>query len=150
LLLRGDQRVVAVDQGIIQQEIQYLTEFAVIASFVGSKPSEATLQSWLVKLQATVNGKVVLEQNLGRGFFMLKATTTDTVRAFLLLTPYRTHLGLCIFQRWVAGFDPNVERGGAGNTTGNRSSMNIPTWLSLRNLKGELRGVAKQIAASLG
>jgi hypothetical protein len=54
-------------------------------------------------------------QNLGRGFFMIKACNVESVRALLLLTPYRSALGLCIFQRWVAGFDPEVERGIAGN-----------------------------------
>jgi hypothetical protein len=127
-----------------------LIEFAVIASFVGSKALVVALQTWLVKLQATMNGPVVLGQNLSRVFFMFKATTTDTICALLLFTSYHTHLDLSIFQRWVAGFDPDTERGGAGNKIGNMSGMNIPTWLTLRNLKGELRGVAKQIAANLG
>jgi hypothetical protein len=93
---------------------------------------------------------LVLGQSLGRGFFVVKTSSVDTVRALLLLTPHRSSSGLCVFQRWVAGFDSDMERGNVSTRAGTPISMRIPTWLILRNLKGEFRGIARQIAEDLG
>jgi hypothetical protein len=80
---------------------------------------------------------VVLGQNLGRGFFTLKAGSVEMVRVLLLLPPYRSQFGLSIFQCWVPGFDPDAERGIASDCPGAARGLTIPTWLTLRNLKRE-------------
>jgi hypothetical protein len=134
-------RLILVDQDVIKQEIQYLLEFAMIASFVVPKPS--TLQQWLAQLRGVAKGTIALGQHLGRGFFILKAGSIETVQSLLLLIPHRSQFGLCIFQRWVVGFDPDAKRGIASSTYGAARGLSIPTWLTLQNLKGNLRGVAK-------
>lgn len=68
------------------------------------------------------------------------------VTKLLLMTPFRSHHGLCIFQKWSASFDPAAERGPLGDLLLN---MRIPTWITLRKLPDKFRGVAKQIAAGL-
>lgn len=148
LLLRGGSREIMVDQAVIKQEMAYLQDHVAIASFVGGKPQEQQLTKWIGALQQQVGGTVKFGHNLGRGFFTLKTAASSTVRELLLLTPQRSHLGLCIFQRWTPGFDPEAERGIANDRSGN--GLVIPTWHTLRNLKGEFRGVARQIAEGLG
>jgi hypothetical protein len=150
LLLRGGTREIKVDQAIIKQEMDYLETHAVIGSFIGGKPPLHFLMQWLHHLQQEVKAPLVLGQSLGRGFFVVKTSSVDTVRALLLLTPHRSSSGLCVFQRWVAGFDSDMERGNVSTRAGTPISMRIPTWLILRNLKGEFRGIARQIAEDLG
>jgi hypothetical protein len=62
-------------------------------------------------LQYKVQGKVTFEQNMGWGFFLLKTNNMEVVRNMLLLTPFHSDFGLCLFQRWLPGFDPEEERG---------------------------------------
>jgi hypothetical protein len=42
-LLRNQNREVEVDQDVVRQEMDYLVQFVVIASFIGGKPLEHTL-----------------------------------------------------------------------------------------------------------
>jgi hypothetical protein len=129
--------------------MDYLAQFVVIASFVGGKPPERTLQQWLSHMQTLISGTLILGRNMGKGFFVIKAGDTDTIRQLLLLTLRRSSAGFCIFQRWAPGFDPNAKRI-MGTVEGKRAAMKIPTWIALRHLPEEFRGVAPQIAANLG
>jgi hypothetical protein len=54
-------------------------------------------------------GLVSPGRNLGQGFFILRVKEMEVVRALLLLTPWRSRYGMCIFQKWVPGFDPAEE-----------------------------------------
>jgi hypothetical protein len=128
----------------------YLTKIAVIASFVGGKPLEPSLAPWLPHLQQQVQEVVLIGQNLGRRYLVLITKLVEIVRALLLLIPYRSPQGLCIFQPWIPGFDSEAERGIANDRSGAVSGMRIPIRLTLRNLKGEFRGIAKQIVEGLG
>jgi hypothetical protein len=129
--------------------MEYLTQFMVIASFVGGKPPEHMLQHWLNHLQHHISGTLILGRNLGKGFFLIKTGHTDTMKQLLLLTPYRSPAGLCIFQRWAPGFDPNADRGLA-SPTGKTFGMKIPIWITLHYLPDKFCGIASQIATSLG
>jgi hypothetical protein len=80
-----------------------------IAFFLGGKPVEAQLFAWIAQLQTQVQGTILFGRHLGRGFFTLKTDHVDIVRALLLLIPYRTPIGICVFQRWTAGFNPNAD-----------------------------------------
>jgi hypothetical protein len=148
-LLQNQNREVEVDQDVVRQEMDYLAQFVVIASFIGGKPPEHMLQQWLSHLQTLVSGTLTLGHNMGKGFFVIKAGNTDTVRQLLLLTPHRLSAGFCVFQRWAPGFDLNGERG-MRTVEGKKAAMKIPTWIALLYQPDEFRGVAPQIAASLG
>jgi hypothetical protein len=93
-------------------------------------------------------GVVALGRSLGQGFFILRAQETKLVQAMLLLIPWRSRYGMCIFQRWMPGFDPYVER--KGNQSVAPSGMKIPTWITLRKVPEEFIGVAEQIAQNIG
>jgi hypothetical protein len=50
LLLRNQQREVEVDQAIVRHEMEYLSQFMVIAFFLGRKPSKVQMSTWLAQL----------------------------------------------------------------------------------------------------
>jgi hypothetical protein len=133
LLLKDLKREIQVNQDAVKQEMEYLQTFAVIAFFIGGKPSEHLMFEWLEKLKEHVQGPLVRGRNLGRGFFILKANDKDVVKNLLMLTPYRSKFGLCVFQWWVSDFDPNTDIGGpAKGSKGQTNGLIIPTWITLR------------------
>jgi hypothetical protein len=146
-LLKGGNREIEVDQDVVEQEMQWLQNFAVIACFLGGTPPAYQLRNWLETLKVEV-GVVTLGRTLGHGFFILRAQDTAVVRALLLLTPWRSRFGMCVFQKWVPGFDPHEERG--GNLSAAPQGMKIPTWITLRKVPEEFIGVAEQIAQGIG
>lgn len=147
-LLRDTDRVIKVDQALVKQEMDFLTNLVATACFVGGKPPNTQLRHWLTQVQETVQGSLTLGRNLGKGLLLVKSDTTNTLNKLLLTTPNRSSQGLCIFQRWVPGFEPFSERGCImdGKTTG----MKIPIWVTLKQIPDEFRGVAQQIAEGIG
>jgi hypothetical protein len=113
LLLKDTKREIQVNQDAVKSEMEYLQAFAIIAFFIGGKPSEHLMLGWLEKLKEQVQGPLVRGRNLGRGFFILKAAEPEVIKNLLMLTPYRSGCGLCVFQRWVPDFDPNTDIGGS-------------------------------------
>jgi hypothetical protein len=109
------------------------------------------MSGWMEKLKEQAQGLVVRGRNLGKGFFLLKADCQEVVRNILLLTPFRSRFGLCVFQRWVPDFDPSNDFGGtAKGAKKETQSLIIPTWITLRHVREEFMGVAKEIAAGIG
>ena len=148
-LLRNLHQEIEVDQDIVRQEIDYLSQYVTIAFFLGGRPPEAQLYQCFGYLQAQVNGSIILGRNLGRSFFLLESDSPSTIQNLLLLTPYRSTVGICIFQWWMAGFDLNADRG-VTSAEGRKAGMKIPTWVTLRHVPNEFRGVVEQIAAGIG
>lgn len=73
------------------------------------------------------------------------------MKKLLLLTPFRTAQGLCVFQRWSPTFDPEDELGGAAiGSKGGNQGFSIPTWITLRNVREEFMGVIREIVAGIG
>jgi hypothetical protein len=56
-------------------------------------------------------GKVWFDYILKRGFFMLEIDGLKTIKKILMLTPLKSSWGMCIFQNWVASFNPNNPKG---------------------------------------
>jgi hypothetical protein len=79
----------------------------------------------------------------------LKTDSINIVSELLLLTLYWSSIGICIFQKWAVGFDPNADRDFA-TKEGTVNGMRIPTWVTLRNVPDEFRGVLHQIATGIG
>jgi pantothenate kinase-related protein Tda10 len=52
---------------------------------------------------------------------MLKIDGPTTIKKVLMFTSFMSNWGMCIFQGWILGFDPNSPKG-----------MEIPTWVILR------------------
>jgi hypothetical protein len=127
--------------------MQWLQTYAIIACFLGGTPPAYQLRNWLEALKLEV-GVVTLGRTLGHGFFILQAQDTEVVRAILLLTPWRSRFGMCVFQKWVPGFDPHEERG--GSLLAAPQGMKIPTWSKLRKVSEEFIGVSDQIAKGIG
>jgi hypothetical protein len=129
--------------------MEHLQTFVVVVGFIGAKPSKLALRPWLAQLQTQVSGTLTLGRNLGWGFFSIKTSDAKAVRDLLLLS-YRTSVGLCIFQRWIADFNPAATRGVTEQGTKADRGLKISTWITLCHLKDELRGVAQQIAEGIG
>jgi hypothetical protein len=141
-------REVSVDQDIVKMEMEYLTNFVTTAFFVGGRPPMQPLLRWLEEIQRVVGSKVALGRDLGRGFFLLKTESAEVVTKIQMLTLYRTQACLCIFQKWVVGFDPHKKKNMASG--GKESGIKIPTWVTLKQIPEEFQGVVHQIAASIG
>jgi hypothetical protein len=114
--------------------------------FIGARPSEVALRTWLAHLQSQATGTLTLGRNLSKGFFTIKTTAEEAVKELFLLSPHRSPVGLYVFQYWVADFDPEAAHGIAASGKRATNGLKIPTWIPLRHLKDELRGVAQEIA----
>ena len=91
----------------------------------------------------------MVDRNLGKGFFLLKVDKEETAKRLLLLTPYRSNDGLCVFQQWFADFDPTSNKTARIDKNGFTRSMKIPTWITLKQVPVEFMGVL-HIAAGIG
>lgn len=149
-LLRDTNRVVSVNQDIVRQEMEYLATHAAIGCFVEGRPSQNEMPAWINSLQSKVRGQLILGRNLGKGFFVIKADSKDTVTNLLLATPYRGSKGLCIFQKWTPDFDPTSTQIGMGSRSNLHKNTKIPTWITLRQIPEEFQAVAMQIAEGIG
>ena len=78
-------------------------------------------------------------RNVGKGYFILSSEDEDALSNALMLTPFRSKSGTCMFQSWVPGFNPE-----------NPSNLALPTWVSLRNMPFEHQDQALAKAESLG
>lgn len=105
---------------------------------------------WLADLQKKVSGNLTLSRNLEKGFFIIKADSTESVKGMLLATPYKGFKGLCIFQKWTAEFDPVTFESSAGSSSVSPSTMKIPTSITLRQIPEEFQAVVREIAESIG
>jgi hypothetical protein len=151
LLIKDLKREIQVNQDAVKCEMDFLQNFAVIAFFIGRRPLESQMQGWLETLKVQVQGPLVRGRNIGRGFFIIKADDHEVVKNLLLLTPFQSNQGLCVFQRWSPNFDPEDELGGASRgPRGGHQGFKIPTWITLRNVREEFMGVAQEIAAGIG
>jgi hypothetical protein len=149
-LIHNHHREISVDQDVVKQEMDYLTQFVLIVCFIGGSPPMAAIPQWIKQLQNKIKSSLSFRRPLGKGFFTVKATEQDAVQRLMLLSPFRSFAGLCIFQWWVPDFDPNADRGIHKGNCRADIGLKIPTWITLRNLQDEFRGVAHQIAAGLG
>ncbi len=75
------------------------------------------MANWIDTLQGKVQGKLTLGRSLGKGFFVIKTDSEDTISNLLMATPYRGSKGLCIFQKWTADFDPSSIQIGTGSNS---------------------------------
>jgi hypothetical protein len=57
---------------------------------------------------------------------MIEIDGLKTIKKILMLTPLKSSWGMCIFQNWVASFNPNNPKG-----------MEIPTLITLRKLSSK-------------
>jgi hypothetical protein len=64
---------------------------------------------WVINLIGEV--RVLFNYILGRGFLMLEIDELNTIKRILMLTPLKSSWGMCIFQSWVASFNPNNPKG---------------------------------------
>jgi hypothetical protein len=87
-LSKDSKRVVQVNQDVVKVEMLYLHDHTIILSFIEKKPSPNAFNAWLVFLNQKVEGKVLFNCSLGKGFFMLKLDGPITVKK--LLTPFET------------------------------------------------------------
>ena len=130
LLIKDLKHKITVNQDAVKHEMEFLEAYAVIAFFIGGKPPEHLMYEWLEKLKEQVQGPLARGRNLGRGFFILKAG--DVVKNLLLLTPYRSKFGLCVFQRWIPDFDPNNDfEGLTKGSKGEYHGLKILEWTKI-------------------
>lgn len=63
----------------------------------------------------------------------------DALHIALIVSPFKSKWGTCMFQSWVLGFNPN-----------NPGNLSFPTWVVLRKLPFEHHDQALAIAKTLG
>lgn len=111
----------------------------VIACFVGARPQWADFLLWLDTLNAELNtGKASFSHTEGRNFFCLETSGAETTKEILTKTPFKSQWGMCIFQEWIQGFNPEEPE-----------ELLIPMWITLRKLPREYRSSALEIARSV-
>lgn len=111
-----------------------------IAKFRGPKPAPEALEIWLQTLDLKLkDGALTLSRNVGRAFFFLAGKEKEALHNALMMSPYKSQWGTCMFQRWVPNFNPD-----------NPSNLVFPTWVTLKNLPYEHFDQAYNIAESMG
>ncbi|KAG0593967.1 hypothetical protein M758_UG036100 [Ceratodon purpureus] len=108
------------DLSILQQEASALMEHTIIASFLGKRIPPHAIADWISLINQKLGFQGVgFRMDMGRGFFFLSTANVQVLRKVLSFTPHITPWGSCIYQEWVAGFDPDAPSG-----------LKIPSWLS--------------------
>jgi hypothetical protein len=82
------EREIEVDQDIITQEMDYLTQFMAIVCIIGGAPPHAQLPQWLSLLQRDFRYPLSLGRALGKGFYTIKTTDPEAVHNLMVLSPY--------------------------------------------------------------
>lgn len=139
LLLCNNVKEVRVNQETIRAAMSNLQHHSSIAYFVGGRQSSDTLRQWIASVQTQINESVTIGRDLGRGFFQIRTSSLVATQKVLMLTPHHSKWGTCIIQAWTPRFNPNSPVG-----------MRTPTWVTLKEVPGELLGVAPEIAGGLG
>lgn len=107
---------------------------------MGTKPDLKAMSRWLQTLNLKFKeGSFSFSINVGKGYFFLVGSEKDVIHNALMLSPYRSQWGTCMFQSWILGLNPD-----------NPSSLAFPMWVSLRNLPFEHFDQAYIIAGWLG
>jgi hypothetical protein len=76
---------------------------------------------------------------MGQGFFQIMCKGEASAQKLLMRTPHHSRWGTCILQPWCAGFNPRKPE-----------KMRMPVWVTLKDVPGEFRSSAIDIAESLG
>jgi hypothetical protein len=123
----------------VKRDTLHLQKHAILAYFVGGKQQAQVVLQLLNALQSEVGTWLGLGRDLGCGFFQIYTKSLVVTQKVLMLTPHRSKWGTCILQTWTPDFNSSKPVG-----------LKVPTWITLRKLRGEFLGVADQIAADLG
>jgi hypothetical protein len=138
-LLSNKLLEVKVNQATVKRDSEHLQKHAIVAYFVGGQQSPAALTQWVIVLQKQVGDWVGIGRSLGRGFFQLLSRQPAVTQKILMLTPYKSRWGTCIFQTWMPGFNASRPVG-----------LKVPTWVTLKGVPGEFLNVAAEMAGRLG
>jgi hypothetical protein len=128
-----------VDIEKVKKEMSLLEKVAVIAYFVGGPQLIRLVQEWLVELGKEVQEDLVLGRDLGQGFFQIMCKEEASTQKILMRTPHHSRWGTSILQPWCAGFNPRKPE-----------KMRMPVWVTIKDVPGEFRSSAIDIAESLG
>ena len=139
-LMRKDAVPFKVDSEKLKARIAMLKDQLLIAKFVGTKPPIREMEAWLQALNQALRGETLTFcRNVGKGFFFLASEDSDALHNALMLSPFKSKWGTCMFQSWIPGFNPDNPR-----------NLAFPTWVALRSLPFEHHDQALAIAESLG
>jgi hypothetical protein len=139
-LMRKDAVTFKVDSEKLKARIAKLKDQLLIAKFVGTKPPIREMDAWLQTLNQALRGETLTFcRNVGKGFFFLASEDSDALHNALMLSPFKSKWGTCMFQSWIPGFNPDNPR-----------NLAFPTWVALRSLPFEHHDQALAIAESLG
>lgn len=92
-----------------------------IAKFVGPRPPSQEMRRWLQTLNQELRGSM-----WEKGFFFLLGNDRDALSNALMLSPYKTKRGTCMFQSWIPGFNPDKP-----------NNLAFPMWVTLGELPFE-------------
>ena len=138
--MRKDAVKFKVDSQKLNARIAMLKEQLLIAKFVGTKPPIQEMNAWLQTVNHALRGETLTFcRNVGKGFFFLASEDSDALHNALMLSPFKSKWGTCMFQSWIPGFNPDNPR-----------NLAFPTWVALRNLPFEHHDQALAIAESVG
>ena len=91
--------------------MEYLKQYVAIMCVIGGSPAMSTIPGWIAQVQVVLRSPITFGYFLGKGFFIIKTADAEVVRQLLLLFPFCSIIGMCIFQRWIPDFDLKVDRG---------------------------------------
>ena len=139
-LIQKEAITFKVDTQKLNARIALLKDQLLIAKFIGTKPQIQDINAWLQTLNLALRGNTLtICQNVGKGFFFLSSDNSDALHNALMLSPFKSKWGTCIFQSWIPRF--NLE---------NLSNLAFLTWVVLRRLPFEQYDQAIAIVGTLG
>lgn len=130
----------AIDPSALQQEVTYLHQHVIIASFVGGSLDSSTTQLWLRDLGSLLFPfRVLLHKPAGKGTYFVKVDGLEAVDKAINLKLHSFPGGEASYQQWFPSFNPNHPIG-----------LGLPFWLYLESLPLEYIPFSANIAGSLG
>ncbi len=98
-LLKESKWIVQVNQNVVKMEMNYLQDHSIITWFVGDKLFHLAFNTWVTFLnQRMMGGKALFDHSFGRGFFMFKIDGSKYYQKVLMLIPFRSSQGMCVFK----------------------------------------------------
>lgn len=107
-LVRKDAITFKVDTHKLNARIALLRDQLLIAKFIGIKPPIQEMNVWLQTLNQALRGDALTFcRNVGKGFFFLESEDSNVLNNALMLSPFKSKWGTCMFQSWIPRFNPD-------------------------------------------
>lgn len=104
-LVRINAITFKVDTPKLLAHISLLKDQILITNFVGPRPHPQDMKRWLQTLNHELRGNLLTSCRIVEKWFFLLGEDRDALNNAMMLSPFKTKWGTCMFLSWVLGFN---------------------------------------------